>query len=733
MKENIVKKLIRRLFALKVVFLVYEFDKDIAGGLGRVINGLSRSLGKIIDLYVYHISFWNENTADYYKLGTLYSLKKGDVKELYKNKFKIVDLYLWKSKRFNIIHVFNYNDEIVEIVDFIKTQNPKSKFVFSCHYILKYEMGTRKVFPGNLLIEKYLYRNMDHFHVLNKTSENILLDCYPGIIKNTRVSVIPNGVAEKEFERTDPDFIAEIKNKPALDNKKIILCVTRWCHGKGIEFLADAIPAVAAREENVLFIIAGKKENSWEKEGVKYVKSIEEKLERLSGYVLVLGWLNNEQRNSLMELSDIWVFPSELEYFPYGILEPMIKKIPIITSKFRGAEDIITDNKECLMYPPENSTELSEKIITLLNDNNLGKSLAGNAYSRAAKEYEWNNIALRYKTMYEKCMEIKSARSISSYSNRESIKPVLPYDAILNWNLTMSCNFHCVYCNNKNLAYKPAGFFESMKIGKWLKNRKWDRDRLRYHDKQLTNKPDFDVQKMISVLDGTGKTYKVRMLGGEPFTYPRFVNLCREITRKHYIDVESNLTTGLVREFCDAIDPGRVQEIIAAFHIEELEKNKWIEQFIENYFYCKNKGFNITAIIVVYPQIIRKVIYYRDFLMGIGIKIYMHPFVGYHNGKEYPSSYTKKEKVKLNLDLESISFMRKTKGELCSAGMSSYIALPSGDVFPCYQIDRKIGNLNEGIDALERLISCPFDKCSCDPKIMDKILFERTILNRKGE
>jgi glycosyltransferase involved in cell wall biosynthesis/MoaA/NifB/PqqE/SkfB family radical SAM enzyme len=733
MRLNVIKKFFGRLTGsrMRVVFLVYEFDRDIAGGIGRVINGLSKELGKLIDLYIYHITFHNENSPDYYKSGTLYKLEDGAADKIYQNRFILTDVPLWEKFRFDIFQMYNYQEEIVEIVDYIKTHHPKSKFLLSCHYILKYETGTRKVYPKNLLYEEYLYRNMDHFHVLNKTSEKILHEYYSDIIKNKPVSIIPNGISEKEFEEKNPGFIDELMKKYDFKNKKIVLCLTRWCHGKGIEFLVDAIPAVLSQDENVLFIIAGKKENSWEKDGSDYVKLIEQKLENFSDNVITLGWLDDMKRNSLMSIADIWVFPSELEYFPYSVLEPMIKSIPIITSEFNGARDIISDKKECLMHSPRNSAELSGNIISLLNDNKMRKTLSENAYKRASREYQWPAIARSYKNLYKKCMRSKD-RSGISFLNQESLLPVKEYDAIINWNLTMNCNFSCVYCNNKNEAHEGSGRFESTDKEKRLKNLKWEEDRIKYPDTRMTINPDFDFEKLASVLDRTGKTFKIRLLGGEPFVYPNFIDLCQTLTRKHYIDVESNFTSVLVKKFCDTVDPGRVQDIRVALHIEELEKNGLVGRFFENFEYCKTRGFNIIPIVVVYPGIINKIVNYRDCMLEDGIKLYMHPFVGYYNGKEYPASYTKKEIVSLNLDLELISFLRITKSQPCSAGKSSFVAFPSGDIFPCYQLDKKIGNLNSEIKPFDRIINCPFDKCSCDPKIMNKKLFDKTVNVHSG-
>ena len=76
------------------------------------------------------------------------------------------------------------------------------------------------------------------------------------------------------------------------------------------------------------------------------------------------------------------------------------------------------------------------------------------------------------------------------------------------------------------------------------------------------------------IIDEYDQPVSVKMVGGESFLYPRFVELARCLVEKHYILLSINLSTKNVYEFADVIPPERVLTICAASHITEREKRK---------------------------------------------------------------------------------------------------------------------------------------------------------------
>ena len=301
----------------------------------------------------------------------------------------------------------------------------------------------------------------------------------------------------------------------------------------------------------------------------------------------------------------------------------------------------------------------------------------------------------------------------------------LKYEFILNWNLTLNCNLSCNYCNAKIHPNTLLGRFQSTRIGIFLTNMIWKH--LIKNIKHMKPPETIDIQKILSLLTQVKKPIKIKLLGGEPFLFPNFIEICKELSKVHYLGLESNFTSNRIKSFCDTINPDRVDLIRASFHIEELEKKNLIGRFIENALYCKIKGFNIETLIVGYPSILEKINQYKEILGSKDITFYVQPFVGYYNGKEYPAAYSQEEKEKFNMPLYNSTYVKNTKNQLCTAGYRFFAVFPSGDIYPCYQINEKLGNIYEDFKPYETMIKCPFEKCFCEPRTMNPELFNKII------
>ena len=118
------------------------------------------------------------------------------------------------------------------------------------------------------------------------------------------------------------------------------------------------------------------------------------------------------------------------------------------------------------------------------------------------------------------------------------------YDVSLQWSVTNRCNLNCHYCFQFDSEAKRYG--EIYKI---------------------------DIPAVIKTLNKTNKVFRIGFVGGEPFLVPNMVEACTEITKKHYIAFNTNLTSSNIKEFSEKIDPKRVIHIVASLHIKELEKH----------------------------------------------------------------------------------------------------------------------------------------------------------------
>ncbi len=252
------------------------------------------------------------------------------------------------------------------------------------------------------------------------------------------------------------------------------------------------------------------------------------------------------------------------------------------------------------------------------------------------------------------------------------------------WHLTNRCNFDCVYCHPQI---------------KRMLNRE-----------HLTEPP---AELVIRRFNDLHKVCAVHMSGGEPFLYPDFVSLCTGLIQKHYISINTNLSAPNVPEFAHKVIPSRVAFINAALHQPERERlNIEVEGFINNMLLLQEKGFNVTALYVLYPPLLDRFVDDMKRLSDSGIKsITTKVFKGVFEGRRYPEGYADVEKERILRYSGDYKFNKpymdgqmQFTGRLCAAGQKSFKIEVAGKVHRCATVKGDYGNLYDGTF---RLASAP--------------------------
>jgi MoaA/NifB/PqqE/SkfB family radical SAM enzyme len=190
----------------------------------------------------------------------------------------------------------------------------------------------------------------------------------------------------------------------------------------------------------------------------------------------------------------------------------------------------------------------------------------------------------------------------------------LCYDVEADWLILKTCNFRCAYC-----FYPPE--ILSAKI--------------HFHA---------SVEEWREGFDSTGKTWLLHIDGGEPSLYPGFVDLCRNLSRKHYLSINSNLSGNSVLEFADTVDPKRVHYINAALHYVEREKRQSFDLFVERVINLRRRGFHVLLSVLMTPEIIRLYPGISARLASKGLAGVPKVMRGNWMGKEYPAAYSAEER-----------------------------------------------------------------------------------------
>lgn len=250
-----------------------------------------------------------------------------------------------------------------------------------------------------------------------------------------------------------------------------------------------------------------------------------------------------------------------------------------------------------------------------------------------------------------------------------------PWELEFDWHLTNRCNFFCEYCHPQI---------------RFVLNRKH------------LNEPDPEL--VVRRFEEIGKTSLIHMSGGEPFMYPRFVDLCVGLSRSNYISINSNLASDNVSEFADRVPADRVAKIVAAIHMPERQRlGLELEAYARNYLALRNRGFDVVALYVLWPPLLSRFGSDIEQLKALGVDdVRAKVFKGVYEQRRYPEGYTDGEK---ELILASTDYvfnrpyldgMMSFRGQACTAGVSSFKVTVTGDVRRCASVPVGYGNLYDG-------------------------------------
>ncbi|WP_310422607.1 glycosyltransferase family 4 protein [Chamaesiphon sp. VAR_48_metabat_135_sub] len=207
-------------------------------------------------------------------------------------------------------------------------------------------------------------------------------------LKPEQVIVLPNPV---KFPSAIPQRI---------DTQKVILLfLGRIGERKGSFDLIYAFAAIpVAQKQNVELIIAGDGEG-------QRARDIVEKL-NLSQYIKILDWVNELQRNELLEKANIFILPSYNEGLPMALLEAMSWGLPVITTPVGGIPELVISDKNGLLVNPGEIQQLTKAMQSLIENETLRLSL-GNAAREAVSPFDISKYSARLGAIFRQCCEDK--------------------------------------------------------------------------------------------------------------------------------------------------------------------------------------------------------------------------------------------------------------------------------------------------------------------------------------
>ncbi|MDF3838088.1 glycosyltransferase [Cupriavidus basilensis] len=174
---------------------------------------------------------------------------------------------------------------------------------------------------------------------------------------------------------------------------KIVLFVGRLEGRKGVDTLLAAANEFLATEPSCHLVLAGKDIENW----TERAKSI--LTNEIQARVHLLGSVDDQTREKLLNAAHCVVFPSRYESFGLVPLEAFVHGTPVIASRVGAIPEVVTENKCGLLFEMGNSAMLAECVSRLLKDPTLHASLSRGAHEQI-RVFSSRNSAIRAVTLY---------------------------------------------------------------------------------------------------------------------------------------------------------------------------------------------------------------------------------------------------------------------------------------------------------------------------------------------
>jgi len=289
--------------------------------------------------------------------------------------------------------------------------------------------------------------------------------------------------------------------------------------------------------------------------------------------------------------------------------------------------------------------------------------------------------------------------SIAKNIDRSAIAPKRVF---LTWDIHYGCNYNCSYCNTPKPWHPPGS---------------WDRQR----DKVVY----LEADRWLKIWDDIYKRYgscEIHITGGEPFTYPSFLELITGLSKIHTLEIITNLSLN-VNDIIDSVTPERVR-IGTTFHPEFADLN----EFLCKHIILRKHGFETWANYVAYPPQMSEMANYKKEFDKLKISFNMQPFMGKFEGREYPGGYTVSELSylrgcydnddiinKKTIEWKTGTEYKTTEGKSCRMGQMYAKVYPIGDAYRCCANgSQKLGNLIDGsFELLNEALPCESKQCFC--------------------
>ncbi|MEP7082326.1 MAG: glycosyltransferase family 4 protein, partial [Chloroflexota bacterium] len=211
--------------------------------------------------------------------------------------------------------------------------------------------------------------------------------------RDTRYSVIPNGVDLDRFSAPTPD--CGLREELGMPPDGLLLgIVARLEAEKGHRFLVAAMPDILAAAPRTWLAIVGSGSLAGDLRAQAAALPAPAR-----DRVVFTG--RREDVAAITADLDVAVLPSLREAQGISLLEAMARRVPVIASAVGGIPEVVTDGVDGLLVPAGDPGALASAAVRLLTDPDLRRRLGEAGYRTVAERFSIDAQVRRIEALYD--------------------------------------------------------------------------------------------------------------------------------------------------------------------------------------------------------------------------------------------------------------------------------------------------------------------------------------------
>ena len=396
---------------MKICLIGFTYPPPIMGGHGNVMKHLSdgfRKLNNDVDVFCLknptHDKIPNRNIGLFKNINSVdcRGSKIHRIAVLYMPLVKILHFgillrKILKNNRFDIYHVH------IAPLAYLLNRKP---LIVTAHTTTFGEGESIKKFRYNsiftflsyisfktygYLLDLIVYRKADKIITVNDHIKDELKNIYN--IPDEKIKVIYNGVDIQNFYPLQSDIKKNRDYFNITSEAFVVLYVGRLAERKNISLIINAMDKLK-NNEKIIAVIAGKGPMC------KVLQSIIDE-KKLNDNVKLLGFIDNDDLLKLYNAADIFIQPSIYEGMPLAMLEAQACSVPVISTNFKGVNNIIINNETGFILKNSSAEDLAEKIDFLFNDRDTLNKMKNQCLKNVHENFTIDSVVRKHLCLYE--------------------------------------------------------------------------------------------------------------------------------------------------------------------------------------------------------------------------------------------------------------------------------------------------------------------------------------------